>query len=176
MARLHLRKRRRVPGSGPLTEGSVPASAPAASRLFMLPVATCRWVLTDKTAPSSSRSRRRHARVLDAAKLDRHPPVSSTAIGASRARDRPQDASRALHARGHARPEQAGRSGCQISLELQGARLRCRWRTSSSPLPWAAANGDVGSQSSIRFWITLVVGGARHTDPASDPKTRIQQS
>ena len=37
-------------------------------------------------------------------------------------------------------------------------------------------NGDVGSRSSVRFWITLVVGGARHTDPASDPKTRIQQS
>ena len=35
---------------------------------------------------------------------------------------------------------------------------------------------DVGSRSSVRFWITLVVGGARHTDPASDPKTRIQQS
>ena len=37
-------------------------------------------------------------------------------------------------------------------------------------------NGNVGSRSSVRFWITLVVGGARHTDPASDPKTRIQQS
>jgi len=37
-------------------------------------------------------------------------------------------------------------------------------------------DGDVGSRSSVRFWITLVVGGARHTDPASDPKTRIQQS
>ena len=34
-------------------------------------------------------------------------------------------------------------------------------------------NGDVGSRSSVRFWITIVVGGARHTDPASDPKTRI---
>ena len=39
-----------------------------------------------------------------------------------------------------------------------------------------AGNGDVGSRSSVRFWITLVVGGTRHTDPASDPKTRIQQS
>ena len=37
-------------------------------------------------------------------------------------------------------------------------------------------NGAVGSRSSVRFWITLVVGGARHTDPASDPTTRIQQS
>ena len=37
-------------------------------------------------------------------------------------------------------------------------------------------NGDVGSRSSVRFWITLVVGGTRHTDSASDPKTRIQQS
>ena len=37
-------------------------------------------------------------------------------------------------------------------------------------------NGDVGSRSSVKFWITLVVGGERHTDPASDPKTRIQQS
>ena len=40
----------------------------------------------------------------------------------------------------------------------------------------ASINGDVGSRSSVRFWITLVVGGARHTDPTSDPKTRIQQS
>ena len=37
-------------------------------------------------------------------------------------------------------------------------------------------NGDMGSRSSVRFWITLIVGGARHTDPASNPKTRIQQS
>ena len=37
-------------------------------------------------------------------------------------------------------------------------------------------NGDVGSRSSVRFWVTLVVSGARHTDPNSDPKTRIQQS
>ena len=44
-----------------------------------------------------------------------------------------------------------------------------RWKGPSS-------NGDVGSRSSVRFWITLVVGGVRHTDPASDPKTRIQQS
>ena len=35
---------------------------------------------------------------------------------------------------------------------------------------------DVGSRSSVRLWITLIVGGARHTDPASDPKTQIQQS
>ena len=44
---MHLRKRRRVPGSGPLTKGPVPASAPVASRLFVLPVATRRWILTD---------------------------------------------------------------------------------------------------------------------------------
>ena len=37
-------------------------------------------------------------------------------------------------------------------------------------------NGDVDSRSSVSFWITLIVGGATHTDPASDPKTRIQQS
>ena len=30
-------------------EGAVPASAPATSRLFVLPVATRRWVLTDNT-------------------------------------------------------------------------------------------------------------------------------
>ena len=36
-----------MPGSGPLTEGPVPASAPVASRLFVLPVATRRWILTD---------------------------------------------------------------------------------------------------------------------------------
>ena len=35
--------------------------------------------------------------------------------------------------------------------------------------------GDAGSRSSVRFWITLVVGGAQHTDPASNPKTRTQQ-
>ena len=40
----------------------------------------------------------------------------------------------------------------------------------------SCSNGDVDSRSSVRFWITLVVGGARHTDLASDPKTRIQQS
>ena len=32
-------------------------------------------------------------------------------------------------------------------------------------------DGVVGSRSSVRFWITLVVGGARHTNPASDLKT-----
>ena len=37
-------------------------------------------------------------------------------------------------------------------------------------------DGDVSSRFFVRFWITLVVGGARHTDPTSDPKTRIQQS
>ena len=30
-------------------EGAVPTSAPATSRLFVLPVATRRWVLTDNT-------------------------------------------------------------------------------------------------------------------------------
>ena len=37
-------------------------------------------------------------------------------------------------------------------------------------------DGDVGSRSSVRFWITLVVRRVRHTDLVSDPKTRIQQS
>src|SRR6185436_61864 len=35
-------------------EGAVPASAPATSRLFVLPVATRRWVLTDNTTLSST--------------------------------------------------------------------------------------------------------------------------
>ena len=39
----------RVPDCGPLSEEAVPASAPATSRLFLLPVATRRWVLTDNT-------------------------------------------------------------------------------------------------------------------------------
>ena len=34
-----------------MTEGPVPASAPVASRLFVLPVATRRWVLTDNRYP-----------------------------------------------------------------------------------------------------------------------------
>ena len=44
-----LRNLRRVPDCGPLSEEAVPASAPATSRLFVLPVATRRWVLTDNT-------------------------------------------------------------------------------------------------------------------------------
>src|SRR6185369_14012358 len=42
-----LRNLRRVPDCGPLSEEAVPASAPASSRLFVLPIATRRWVLTD---------------------------------------------------------------------------------------------------------------------------------
>ena len=34
-------------------EGAVPASAPATSRLFVLPIATRRWVSTDNTTPPS---------------------------------------------------------------------------------------------------------------------------
>ena len=44
-----LRNLQRVPDCGPLSEEAVPASAPATSRLFVLPVATRRWVLTDNT-------------------------------------------------------------------------------------------------------------------------------
>jgi hypothetical protein len=50
------------------------------------------------------------------------------------------------------------------------------WVSPVQVVPNKGGDRDVGSQSSVRFWITLVVGGARHTDPASDPKTRIQQS
>ena len=38
---------RRVLELRAVDEGAVPASAPATSRLFVLPVATRRWVLTD---------------------------------------------------------------------------------------------------------------------------------
>ena len=44
-----LRNPRRVLGLRAVDEGAVPASAPATSRLFVLPVATRRWVLTDNT-------------------------------------------------------------------------------------------------------------------------------
>ena len=40
---------RRVPDCGPLSEEAVPASAPATSRFFVLPVATRWWVLTDNS-------------------------------------------------------------------------------------------------------------------------------
>ena len=67
------------------------------------------------------------------------------------------------------RPEAAECLRVNLCAQLRG--------TQASPRGGAEVpNGDVGSRSSVRFWITLVVGGARHTDPASDPKTRIQQS
>ena len=49
---LRLRKPRRVPGLRAVDEGAVPASAPATSRLFVLHVATHRWVLTDNRTPN----------------------------------------------------------------------------------------------------------------------------
>ena len=55
-------------------------------------------------------------------------------------------------------------------------KLKDRCKPDGIPEASIPNNGDVDSQSSVRFWITLVVGGARHIDPASDPKTRIQQS
>ena len=54
--------------------------------------------------------------------------------------------------------------------------LKDRCKPDGIPEALIPNDEDVGSRSSVRFWITLVVGGARHTDPASDPKTRIQQS
>jgi hypothetical protein len=39
-----------VLGLRAVDEGAVPASAPATSRLFVLPVATRRWVLTDNNS------------------------------------------------------------------------------------------------------------------------------
>ena len=54
--------------------------------------------------------------------------------------------------------------------------LKDRCKPDRIPEALIPKEGDVGSRSSVRFWITLVVGGSRHTDPASDPKTRIQQS
>ena len=50
-------------------------------------------------------------------------------------------------------------------------KLKIDVKPDSKPESLIPNNGDVGSRSSVRFWITLVVGGARHTDPASDPKT-----
>ena len=44
---LRLPKPRRVLELRAVDEGAVPASAPATSQLFVLPVATRRWVLTD---------------------------------------------------------------------------------------------------------------------------------
>ena len=37
-------------------------------------------------------------------------------------------------------------------------------------------DGNVGSQSSVRFWITIVVFGERHTDPALDQQDSTLQS
>ena len=50
-------------------------------------------------------------------------------------------------------------------------KLKDRCKPNGIPEALIPNNGDVGPQSSIRFWITLVVGGVQHTDPASDPKT-----
>ena len=54
--------------------------------------------------------------------------------------------------------------------------LKDRCKPDGIPEALIPNNGDMGSRSSVRFCITIVVGGARHTDPVSDPKTRIQQS
>src|SRR6185312_8110433 len=54
-----LRNLRRVLDCGPLSEEAVPASAPATSRLFVLPVATRRWVLTDNSLVSGDGDLRR---------------------------------------------------------------------------------------------------------------------
>ena len=54
-----------MPGSGPLTEGPVPASAPAASRLFVLPVATRRWVLTDNRTEAVPLKNMTHREVIE---------------------------------------------------------------------------------------------------------------
>ena len=61
-------------------------------------------------------------------------------------------------------------------MKAKTLELKDRCKPDSIPEALIPNNGDVGSRSSVKFWITLVVGGARHTDPASDPKTRIQQS
>ena len=47
-------KAARVPGLRAVDEGAVLASAPVTSRLFVLPVATRRWVLTDNSTTSLS--------------------------------------------------------------------------------------------------------------------------
>ena len=49
--------------------------------------------------------------------------------------------------------------------------LKDRCKPEGIPEALITKYGDVGSRSSVMFWITLVVGRARHTDPASDPKT-----
>ena len=69
-----LRNLRRVPDCGPLSEEAVPASAPATSRLFVLTVATRRWVLTDNT-----RSPRR--REIPPTRLFTNSRVSGSTVG-----------------------------------------------------------------------------------------------
>ena len=61
-------------------------------------------------------------------------------------------------------------------MKAKTLKLKDRCKPEGIPEALIPNDGDVGSRSSVRLWITLVVDGARHTDPASDPKTRIQQS
>ena len=56
-----LRNLRRVPDCGLLSEEAVSASAPATSLLFVFPVATRRWVLTDNTTSTHVGELRRAA-------------------------------------------------------------------------------------------------------------------
>ena len=49
-------------------------------------------------------------------------------------------------------------------------KLKDRCKPDSTPKALIPNDGDVGSRFPVRFWITLVVGGARHADPVSDPK------
>ena len=65
-----------------------------------------------------------------------------------------------------------------VDYETKAKTLKLKDRCKPEGIPEAPIlnDGDVGSRSFFRLWITLVVGGARHTDPASDPKTRTQQS
>ena len=58
-------------------------------------------------------------------------------------------------------------------MKAKTLKLKDRCKPDGIPEALIPNNGDVGSRSSVRFWITIVVGGVRHTDPASDPKTQI---
>ena len=55
-------------------------------------------------------------------------------------------------------------------------KLKDRCKPDGTPKALIPNDGDVGSQSSVRFWITIVVFGERHTDPASDQQDPTLQS
>ena len=65
-------------------EGAVLASAPATSRLFVLPVATRRWVLTDLSNPSNMTS---HDKLLEEYRREYNRVVRSLLLPYATAQD-----------------------------------------------------------------------------------------